>query len=205
MIGQIREDNQISIADAIWHSVMNADWRKGECLGTVADFPEQLTAEKRKDMFRFDQTWDGPFQYKWLLDRIMLRGGFWVGRLVQLSTDHDYTDRYSTKDGDNDTVSRDDQIDIAAQDQQPEDKFRSSTQEHAKMNIEILGAASAFQADNTARDSGQRSPLPSINRSSVAVPHRISTNDHKQYLGTHSGYQLLASTLMKSIDHTAVT
>ena len=138
---------------------MNPDWGRGECLDTLADFPKQLTVQKRKDTFRFDQSWDGSFQYKWLLDRTMLQGGSWVGRLVQLFTNHDYSDRISNKDGESDTVSSDDRVDSAAQDQQPEDEFRSPAQEHA---------ASAFQADDIARDSGQRFPLASIDRSSVA-------------------------------------
>ena len=138
---------------------MNPDWRRGECLDAVADFPKQLTVEKRKDTFRFDQSWDGSFQYQWLFDRIMFQGGFWVGRLVQLSTNHDYSDRISNKDGESDTVSSDDQVDSAAQDQQPKDEFRSPAQEYA---------VSAFQADHIARDSGQRFPLASVDRSLVA-------------------------------------
>ena len=192
---------------------MNSDWRRGDCLDTVADFPKQLTVEKRKVTFRFDQSWDGSFQYKCLLDGIMLQGGFWVGRLVQLSTDHDYSDRISNKDGESDTVSRDDQVDSAAQDQQPEDEFRSPAQEHA---------ASAFQADDIARDSGQRFPLASVDRSSVAetplywnegtkpgtkpiFPRRISDNGFKEFLGTHSGYQFLTSTMTRMIDNRVVT
>ena len=87
----LRKDNQISVADAIWHSVMNAHWRKGNCPESVSDFPEQLTIEKREGMFKLDKSPDGSFEQKWLVDSIMDQGGFWVGRLVRISREDEYS------------------------------------------------------------------------------------------------------------------
>ena len=101
VIELLRERNQISIADAIWHSVTDAEWRKGKYLESVAEFPEQLAVEKRKGMFRLEKRTDGSFAHKWLIDRIIFQGGFWVGRLVRLSTDHDYSDKLFTVTCDN--------------------------------------------------------------------------------------------------------
>ena len=147
----LRKKSRISIADAIWHSVGNADWRKGECLESIAEFPKQLTVEKRKGMFPLKDSQDGSFQHKWLVDRIMHRGGFWIGRLVRHSTDHDYSDAISTTYRENNIMSGNDQGECAPQDQQLEDKSNSSAQEHAKLNIETPGAASAFKAHDIAR------------------------------------------------------
>ncbi len=113
VIELLREGNQISIADAIWHSVTDADWRKGRSLESVAEFPEQLTVEKRKGMFQLEKRTDGSFAHKWLIDRIISQGGFWVGRLVRLSTDHDYSDKITTRGGESDTASCDNQAGCA--------------------------------------------------------------------------------------------
>lgn len=83
VIDLLRAKNEKSVADAIWHSVMDADWasdwRKGKFLETVDKFPEQLTVEKRRGMFLLELRSDGYFEQKWLIDRIMLQEGLWVG------------------------------------------------------------------------------------------------------------------------------
>ena len=64
VIELLRAENQTSVADAIWHSVTNANWKKGRFLESVAEFPEQLTVEKRKDMFRLERSSDGSIEHK---------------------------------------------------------------------------------------------------------------------------------------------
>ena len=83
----LREETQINVADAIWHSVANTNWRNGNCPESVTDFQEQLTVKKRRGMFRLEERSDGLFEQKWLIDRIMLQGGFWIGRLVRTSSE----------------------------------------------------------------------------------------------------------------------
>lgn len=113
VIELLQKESQIEIADAIWQSVSNMNWRKMRCPESVSDFPEQLTVEKRKDMFLLEPSQDGFFQQKWLIDRIMIQGGFWVGRLVRRSTDFEYSDGVSTKDNEDVTESVNDQVDCA--------------------------------------------------------------------------------------------
>ena len=191
----LRMDDQISVADAIWHSVMNAHWRKWNCLESVSDFPEQLTVEKRKGMFRLDESPNGSFEHKWLVDRIMLQGGFWVGRLVRLSKEDEYSDGMLIG-YENYIKSVDDRDGCAAQDQQLEEEFDSPVQQHAEPNMEIPRAASASQADDVAIIPGHLSPSSSADGSSVP----------KQRLpGTHSNYQRTLSMMIQILNHMSIT
>ena len=211
VIELLREKNQISVADAVWHSVTNADWRKGRFLESVAEFPEQLTVEKRKGMFRLEQSTDGSLEHKWLIDRIMLQGGLWIRRRVRLSTDHDFSDGTPSGYGESDAVSGEDQVGCATQDQRLEAKFRSPAREHTAPNVEAPRAVSAFQADEVARESGQPSPLASVDGSMVpATPHsgiKFSDSLRKPEKApkTHSDYQSTLSMMMKMHDHEAIT
>ena len=125
VIRLLREENRINVADAMWHSVTNTNWRNGSCLESVIDFPEQLTAEERRGMFRLEEASDGCFEQKWLIDRIMLQGGFWIGRLVRHSSHLDYIDWISATDGEKNTLSGSDHIGFVSQDQRPEENFSS--------------------------------------------------------------------------------
>ena len=217
----LHKDDQISVADAIWHSVMNAHWRKGNCLESVSDFPEQLTIEKRKGMFRLDKFPNGSFEHKWLVDRIMLQGGFWVGRLVRLSTDHEfsYSDTVLTGNTENHTTSVDDRVGCTAQDQRLEEKFDSPVQQHAELNIEIPRAASASQAYDVAIIPRHQSPSISADGSSVlAAPHspieqarspdsfrQLDRPYEQRFSRTHSNYQLMLSMLMQISNQVSIT
>ena len=167
VIRLLREGNQINVADAIWHSVTNTNWRNESCLESVTNFPEQLTVEKRRGMFRLEKSSDGCFGHKWLVDRIILQGGFWIGRLVQHSSNNNYSDGKSATDGENDTLSGNDQIGRAPQDQRLEENFRSPTPDDPKLNMEIPRAASASHAADFARTSAQQSHLTSVDKSLV--------------------------------------
>ena len=97
----LRAERQLAVADAIWQSVLNARWHRYSGTQekpfpeTVADFPEQMRVENRRGMFELDQSPDGAYYQKWLIDRIMLQGGLWFGRLVRLSSDQEYTEGFS--------------------------------------------------------------------------------------------------------------
>ena len=43
VIKLLHKEDQTEIADAVWHSVTNIEWRKGDCLDSVARFPKQVT------------------------------------------------------------------------------------------------------------------------------------------------------------------
>ena len=159
----LRKEDQISVADAIWNSVMNAHWRKGNFLESVSDFPEQLTIEKRKGMFRLDESPDGSFEQKWLVDRIMNQGGFWVGRLVRLSEDDEYSDTEHIEEMKN-HVSR------------LKEQF---VQHHAELNTETSRAASTSQADSVAIPPSHQSPSTSADGSSVRDPR--APRNHSEY------------------------
>ena len=192
----LREDGQISVADALWHSVMNADWRKGNCLESVSDFPEQLTVERRKGMFELDKSPDGSFEHKWLVDRIMLQGGFWVGRLVRLSKDDEYSDTRYEEYVKNYATSVDDRVGCAAQDQRLEEKSDSSVQQHAELDMEIPRAASASQADDVAIPPVHPSPSTSADGSSVR---------EQRLPRTHSNYQGTFSLMIQLLNHMNIT
>lgn len=208
----LRKDDQISVADAIWYSVMNAHWRKGNCLESVSDFPEQLTVEKRKRMFRLDESPNGSFEHKWSVDRIMLQGGFWVGRLVRLCKEDEYSDGVLIG-YENYIKSVDDRVGCAAQDQRLEEKSDPPFQQLAELNMETHRAALAAQVDKVATIaehltafaaqvddvaiiSGHLSPSNSADGSSVP----------KQRLPrTHSNYQRTLSMMIQMINHMSIT
>ena len=215
VIRLLREENQINVADAIWHSVTNLNWRNGSCLESVIDFPEQLTVEKRKGMFRLEETSDGCFEQKWLVDRIMLQGGFWIGRLVRHSSHLDYIDGMSATDGEKNTLSGSDHIGCASQDQRPEENFSSPAQDDAKQNMEMPRATLASQAADCARKSAQQSHLTFVDESLVqATPQpqikQAKSSDSLSELKNvskatsrpnYSQYQTAVSMLTKLIDH----
>ena len=192
----LRKEDQISVADAIWQSVMNAHWRKGNCLESVSDFPEQLTVEKRKGMFRLDESPDGSFEHKWLVDRIMLQGGFWVGRLVRCSEDDEYSDTRFIEHTKNYATSVDDGAGRAAQDRRLEEQFVSPVQQHAELNAEVPRAVSASQADSAAITPRHPSPSTLADGSSVRDPRAPKT---------HSEYQFSSSFLIQVFNHMNIT
>ena len=180
VIELLHNESQMDIADAIWQSISNINWRKMRCPESVSDFPEQLTVEKRKGMFLLEPSQGGLFQQQWLIDRIMLQGGFWVGRLVRRSTDFEYSDGECTEDNENVTESVNDQVDCASQEQILEDKLCSPTQEHEKLSKLISEAASAFHADHVAGEPAQRYTLKSTDRSSIPLSWNKRINDALQ-------------------------
>ena len=204
VIRLLREENQINIADAIWHSVTNTNWRNGSCLESVTNFPEQLTIEKRRGMFRLEKRSDGCFEHKWLVDRIMLQGGFWIGRLVRHSSNPSYSDE-------NDTLSGNDQIGRAPQNQ----RLEEPTPDDAKLNMEMPRAVSASQAANFARTSAQQFSLTSVGKSLILTTShsRIKQAKSSDYLRelddvsettseeNHSRYQVTLSMFAKLTDH----
>ena len=218
VIKLLREENQIAIADAIWHSVTNADWRKGSCLKSVAEFPKHVKVINRKGMFRLEQSQDGSFQQKWLIDRIMLRGGFWVGRVVRRSIDHEYSDGKSPEDVRNDAVFRYEQVDRAPQKDKLENEPRFRIHKHANLKAVEIGAASAVRTDDIARKSTQRSSSGSAYRFLVVNPHsgekQIMSSDafrkwykdlqqtrNQNFIESLSGYQVINSLMTKWADH----
>ena len=214
VIRLLREENQISVADAIWHSVTDTNWRNESCLESVTNFPEQLTIEKRKGMFRLEKKSDGSFEQKWLVDRIMLQGGFWIGRLVRHSSDLSYSGGMSDTDHEEPTLSGSDQIGRASQDPRLEEKLSSPAQDDAKLNMGMSKAASTSPAADFAREPAQQSPLTSVDKSLVLATRqsRIKEANSSNSLResedvseasakkTYSQYQTTLSMMTKFID-----
>ena len=214
VIRLLREENQINVADAIWHSVTDTNWRNESCLESVTNFPEQLTIEKRKGMFRLEKKSDGSFEQKWLVDRIMLQGGFWIGRLVRHSSDISYSDWIPDIDDHEPTLSGSDQIGRTSQDPRLEENLSSPAQDDAKLKMGMSRAASASQAADFSREPAQQSPLTSVDKSLVpATPQsRIKEANSSDSLResetvseatskkTQAQYQITVSMLTKMID-----
>ena len=214
VIKLLHEDDQTVIADAIWHSVSDIEWRKGDCLDSVAKFPKQITLQRREDMFRLtrSQDEDGSFQQKWLIDRIMLYGGFWVGHLVRHSTDHEYSDGTFTECGKKDTVSGDDQADCTPDDQKWRDESCFPTK---KPNMETSVTRAVLQAFIRARKSGQRTHFAAGNKSVIPTTPRFrnkqaesseslpkSENDRRRGVeNAISDYQTTVSMIAKLTDN----
>ena len=198
VIELLHKENQTDIADAIWQSLSCMDWRKGRCPQSVANFPEQLTVEKRNGMFLLDHSQDGFLQQKWLIDRIILQGGFWVGRLVRHSTDHEYSDGVSIEGHEIDATSGDGQADCAPQDQALEDKSCSFAQVYEKLGRGTYRGPLAYQAVDNARESSQGSRLVPVDRSLVPAT-RLSCTDIYEHgrFKTISDYQLTLSATTK--------
>lgn len=169
----LRAQDELAAADAIWHSVLNARWdrylgeQKGAFPETVVDFPEQLRVENRQGMFQLERSPDGAYHHKWLIDRIMLQGGFWLGRLVELSSDQEYTERCSAypkqpEGNEYGSVSAEEPVISAIQDRQQRQNSHSSTQETAlpsEEEIDTVAGSMASAADDTMKPSDQQ-PTP---------------------------------------------
>jgi hypothetical protein len=97
MLFEIIEDlisrDEIQTADAILNSTSNPWWLAGKSqreaqflfgggIESVTQFPSGLNLEKRRGMFSLDHSDDGRFYQCWIIDRVMDKGGFWVGGMV---------------------------------------------------------------------------------------------------------------------------
>lgn len=203
VIELLQSESQTDIADAIWQSLSDINGGKSRCPESVSDFSEQLTVEKRKGMFWLERSQDGLFQQKWLIDRIMLQGGFWVGRLVRRSTDFEYSDRVSTEDDEKVTDSVNGLVDCAPQEQMLEEKLRSHGPESVKLSRVLSEAVSI------ARESAQHYPLDSIDRSSVSAilfywnkrineaPQKSENVPQHEMIKSFSDYQLYLSVMTR--------
>jgi hypothetical protein len=88
----LKHQNHIEVADAIWQSVFNAEWKipgssktdSVESVLEIFDSPEKLEPEDRVDMFYLQENKDGSCHCWWLIDRIMEKGGLWIGSLARL-------------------------------------------------------------------------------------------------------------------------
>ena len=49
---------------------------------SVKQFPPGLSVENRAGMFALDRSDDGRFHQCWIIDRVMTKGGFWVGKIA---------------------------------------------------------------------------------------------------------------------------
>jgi hypothetical protein len=77
--------DEISTADAILNSTSNPAWQvdsKDRGIESVKNLPPGLNVESRSGMFSLDHSDDGRFHQCWIIDRIMAKGGFWVGKVV---------------------------------------------------------------------------------------------------------------------------
>ena len=77
--------NEIEAADAILNSTLSATWRtdkEGHVIESVRNLPLGLNVENRGGMFSLEPSDDGRFHQCWIIDRVMKKGGLWVGRTV---------------------------------------------------------------------------------------------------------------------------
>lgn len=114
----LRAQSEIEVADSIINSTLNHGWRTNgstfeQGIESVRDFPPGLSVENRKGMFLLDSSADGSFHQCWVIDRVMKRGGLWVGRVVKKTTASGATD------------SANDQIEIPLE-SQPEQRSHQS-------------------------------------------------------------------------------
>jgi hypothetical protein len=114
IIGDLISRNEFQTADAILNSTSNPMWqRKSELqqgVESVSQFPPGLSVENREGMFALDHSDDGRFHQCWIIDRVMKKGGFWVGRIADESKQPDLSPK-----------SPGEQIDVTAK---PDDKVR---------------------------------------------------------------------------------
>ncbi|KAI1389582.1 heterokaryon incompatibility protein-domain-containing protein [Hypoxylon trugodes] len=74
-----------SVANSIFNSTSNWRWNsrdnflQSDVIESVDQFPSGLQVENRKGMFALDPSPDGWYHQCWLIDRVMDKGGFWVG------------------------------------------------------------------------------------------------------------------------------
>ncbi|KAI1206855.1 heterokaryon incompatibility protein-domain-containing protein [Annulohypoxylon truncatum] len=69
------------VANSILHSTLSLEWSRRN-IESVDQLPSGLKIENRKEMFSLDRSPDGKYYQCWIIDRVMEKGGFWVGRLV---------------------------------------------------------------------------------------------------------------------------
>jgi hypothetical protein len=100
----LAHQNYIGVADAIWQSVFNVSWKvpgtETDQVESVMDFlgtPENLGPEERDNMFYLSESKDGSYRCWWLIDRIMDKGGLWIGSLARLPAT-DLSERMKNRD-----------------------------------------------------------------------------------------------------------
>ncbi|KAI0837772.1 heterokaryon incompatibility protein-domain-containing protein [Hypoxylon sp. FL0890] len=77
------------VANSIFNSTSYWRWNsrdtvtQSDMVESVDQFPPGLQIENRKGMFSLDSSPDGWCHQCWLIDRVMEKGGFWVGSMVK--------------------------------------------------------------------------------------------------------------------------
>ncbi|KAH6642223.1 heterokaryon incompatibility protein-domain-containing protein [Boeremia exigua] len=77
--------DEIQVADAILNSTSNPRWQAHSPergIETVLQLPPGLSIENRGGMFTLDRSDDNRFHQCWIIDRVMSKGGFWVGHIA---------------------------------------------------------------------------------------------------------------------------
>jgi hypothetical protein len=77
--------DEIQTADSILNSTSNPRWQAEnfhQGIETVKKLPPGLNIENRQGMFSLDHSDDGRFHQCWIIDRVMGKGGFWVGKVA---------------------------------------------------------------------------------------------------------------------------
>ncbi|GAP92134.1 putative heterokaryon incompatibility [Rosellinia necatrix] len=86
------------VADSILNSVSNWKWLRRQdaepesMVESVDEFPPGLQVQHRRDMFSLDPSPDGRYHQCWVIDRIMEKGGLWVGSLIEATAEDGVTD-----------------------------------------------------------------------------------------------------------------
>ena len=85
IIRELVSRGEVEIADTILNSTSNPRWQTkewGQGIESVRQLPAGLNVENRGGMFSLDQGNDGRYHQCWIIDRVMGKGGFWVGKIV---------------------------------------------------------------------------------------------------------------------------
>lgn len=79
---------EMQAADSIVNSTLDHRWRPSnntsvhQGIESVKEFPTEMRIENRQNMFSLEESGDGRFHQCWIIDRVMEKGGFWVGRIA---------------------------------------------------------------------------------------------------------------------------
>ncbi|CAI6267911.1 unnamed protein product [Periconia digitata] len=77
IINALKSRGEIQVADSILNSTSSAQ------IESVNEFSPGLCVENRKGMFSLHSDGNGRYHQCWIIDRVMEKGGFWVGKLVE--------------------------------------------------------------------------------------------------------------------------
>lgn len=126
IIKQLVSMDEKRVANSIFNSTSYWRWNsrdtvmQSDMIESVDQFPSGLQIENRKGMFALDSSPDGWYHQCWIIDRVMEKGGFWVGSIIKQVREEPGNPTVTDSTSDSDERLAGDQYDQSTNTKKPE-------------------------------------------------------------------------------------